>query len=72
MSDATPFQLMKMPSLSNNDPQLVEEDKTILQGRWSKVFVKKLVSENIYDAIAKKTVAHSDVNSNEVRQSCRC
>jgi hypothetical protein len=67
MSDPTPFQLMKMPSLSNNDPQLVEQDNTILQGRWSKVFVRKIVSESIYDAIAKKT--DTIVHSNEVGQN---
>jgi hypothetical protein len=47
--------LQRLQAISNIDTSVfVDGDKAIVKERWSKVFVSQYVSNNLYDAIARK------------------
>ena len=50
------FQIM-MSAKSIDQSEFAEQDKAAFQQHWNKVFVNKLVSAHIYDAISAKSAA---------------
>ena len=56
------FQIM-MSAKSIDQSEFAEQDKAAFQQHWNKVFVNKLVSAHIYDAISAKSAASSGKQS---------